>query len=161
MIKPTKCHVRGSSEDSDQPGRPPRLISVFAARMKKQGAISYSLSADAQADLSLRWVHMSLCWFCHALAQWRSVLASEILGNGFTRIFIVLLATGRFCFGLRLIQAPNKPAGYHSGSGTCRTKTISYLDISSHFFRLNHLVPSFIMGFNSLMLFFYVSKLTL
>ena len=40
----------------------------------------------------------------------------------------------RFCFGLRLIQAPNKPAGYHSGSGTCRTKTISYLDISSHFF---------------------------
>ena len=38
-----------------------------------------------------------------------------------------------FCFGLRLIQAPNKPAGYHSGSGTCRAKTISYLDISSHF----------------------------
>ena len=40
----------------------------------------------------------------------------------------------RFCFGLRLIQAPNKPAGYHSGSGTCRAKTILYLDISSCFF---------------------------
>ena len=74
----------------------------------------------------------------------------------------------RFCFGLRLIQAQNKPAGYHSGSGTCRAKTISYLDISFHFFvRVisyhfsGHLVPPFIlMGFNSLMLFFYVSKFT-
>ena len=40
----------------------------------------------------------------------------------------------RFCFGLRLIQAPNKPAGYHSGSGTSRAKIITYQDISSHFF---------------------------
>ena len=24
---------------------------------------------DSQADLSLRWAHMSFCWFCHALAQ--------------------------------------------------------------------------------------------
>ena len=66
----------------------------------------------------------------------------------------------RFCFGLRLIHAPNKPTGYHSGSGTCRAKTTSYQDISSHFFvRVisyhfsGHLVPSFIMGFNSLMLY--------
>ena len=35
-------------EDSDQPGRMPRLW------------------ADAQADLSLRWAHRSFCWFCHA-----------------------------------------------------------------------------------------------
>ena len=25
--------------------------------------------ADAQADLSLRWAHMSVCWFCHEAAQ--------------------------------------------------------------------------------------------
>ena len=25
--------------------------------------------ADAQADLSLRWVHRSFCWFCHTAAQ--------------------------------------------------------------------------------------------
>ena len=24
---------------------------------------------DAQADLSLRWAHMPLCWFCHKAAQ--------------------------------------------------------------------------------------------
>ena len=24
---------------------------------------------DAQFDLSLRWVHMSFCWFCRAVAQ--------------------------------------------------------------------------------------------
>ena len=25
--------------------------------------------ADAQSDLSLRWVHGSFCWFCHAAAH--------------------------------------------------------------------------------------------
>ena len=24
---------------------------------------------DAQADLSLHWVHRSVCWFCHEAAQ--------------------------------------------------------------------------------------------
>ena len=66
------------SEASDQPGHPPSLIRVFAARMKKAWALSYPLSAqrillsdwvDAQADLSLRWAHMPLCWFCHEVAQ--------------------------------------------------------------------------------------------
>ena len=45
--------------------------SVFAVRMKKAWVLRYPLSArrrlwsdraDAQGDLSLRWVHMSLCW---------------------------------------------------------------------------------------------------
>ena len=27
--------------------------------------------ADAQADLSLRWAHMSFCWFCHEAAQFQ------------------------------------------------------------------------------------------
>ena len=55
------------SEYSDQPGHPPSLISVFAVRMKKAWILSYPLSAqrrlwsdwaDAQADLSLRLVHI-------------------------------------------------------------------------------------------------------
>ena len=62
------------SENSDQSGHPPSLISlgihpvwsVFAVRMKKAWVLSYPLSAqrrlwsdwaDAQADLSLRWAH--------------------------------------------------------------------------------------------------------
>ena len=66
------------SEDSDQPGHTPSLIRVFAVRMKKDWVLSYPLSAqrrvrsdwaDAQADLSLHWVHMSFCWFCCAAAQ--------------------------------------------------------------------------------------------
>ena len=68
------------SEDSDQPGHPPSLIRVFAVRMKKPWVLSYPLSAqrrlwsdwaDDQADLSLRWGHMPLCWFCHEAAQIR------------------------------------------------------------------------------------------
>ena len=53
-------------EDSDQPGYLPSLIRVFIVRMKKAWVLSYPLSAqrrlwsdcvDAQADLSLPWVH--------------------------------------------------------------------------------------------------------
>ena len=66
------------SADSDQPGHPPSLIRVFAVRMKNAWALSYPLSGkrrlwsdwvDAQPDLSLRWTHMPLCWFCHEAAQ--------------------------------------------------------------------------------------------
>ena len=66
------------SEDSDQPGHLPSLIRVFAVRMKKPRALSYPMSAqqrlwsdwaDAQADLSLRWAHMSFFWFCHEVAH--------------------------------------------------------------------------------------------
>ena len=64
------------SEDSDQPGHPPSLIRVFAVRMKKAWVASYGpkLSscgqrglwsdwADAQVDLSLRWVHSHIVGF--------------------------------------------------------------------------------------------------
>ena len=66
------------SEDSDQPGYPPRLIRVFAVRLKKPKVLDYPLSgqrrfwsewADAQADVCLRWAHKSFYWFCHAAAQ--------------------------------------------------------------------------------------------
>ena len=55
----------------------PRLIRVFPVLMKKPWVLSYPLSiqrrlwsvwADAQADLSLRWVHWGFCWFCCAAA---------------------------------------------------------------------------------------------
>ena len=46
--------------------------------MKKHWVLSYPLSAqrrlwsdwaDAQADLSLCWMHRSFCWFCHEVAH--------------------------------------------------------------------------------------------
>ena len=51
---------------------------VFAVRMKKAWVLSYPRSvhsedwsdrADAQADLSLLWAHMSICWFCQEAAH--------------------------------------------------------------------------------------------
>ena len=60
------------SEDSDQPGHLPRLIRVFAVRMKKAWVLSYLFSAqrrlwsdlaDAQTDLSLRWAHTHIVGF--------------------------------------------------------------------------------------------------
>ena len=66
------------SKDSDQPGHPPSLIRVFAVHMKNAWIHSYPLSAqqrlwsdwvDAEADLSLRWLQRSFCWFCDAAAQ--------------------------------------------------------------------------------------------
>ena len=44
MTKPTKCFF-APREDSDQPGHPPSLISVFAVRMKKHWVLSYPLRA--------------------------------------------------------------------------------------------------------------------
>ena len=67
------------SEDSDQPGHPPSLIRVFAVPMKKAWILSYPLSAqrrlwsdwvDAQAELSLCWAHMPLCWFFTRWLMW-------------------------------------------------------------------------------------------
>ena len=68
------------SKDSDQPGHPPSLISVFAVRF--MGSLGPSASscgqqrlwsdwANAQADLSLRWAHRSFCCFCLASAYLR------------------------------------------------------------------------------------------
>ena len=51
---------------------------VFAAYMKKTWVLSHPFSAqrrlwsnwaDAQADLSLRWAHIPLCWFCREVAH--------------------------------------------------------------------------------------------
>ena len=59
-------------EDSDQPGHLPSQIRDFPIRMKKAWVLSYPLStqrrlwsdwADAQADLSLRWVRSHFVGF--------------------------------------------------------------------------------------------------
>ena len=39
---------------------------------------------DAQADLSLRWAHMSFCWFCHAAAQVPSMVGFSVLRKLYT-----------------------------------------------------------------------------
>ena len=75
MAKPTKW--RESGEDSAHPGHPPSLIRVFARaqlvgkdpRFLQVDSEDWSDLADAPADLNLRCVHMSVCWFCHAAAQ--------------------------------------------------------------------------------------------
>ena len=88
MTKPTKWHVRpaktrsawasAQSGHSDQHGRPPSLIRVFAVRSFMFSScgqwILWSDWADAQNDLSLRWEHMPFRWFCHEAAQ---ILASN------------------------------------------------------------------------------------
>ena len=64
--------ARAPSEDTDQPGHLPSLISIFAVRMNKHWVLSYQLSAqrrlwsdwaDAQADLSLRWSYSHFVGF--------------------------------------------------------------------------------------------------
>ena len=60
------------SEDSDQPGHSPSLITVFAVCMKKAWVLSYPQSAqrrlwtewaDAQSDLSFHWAHSHFIGF--------------------------------------------------------------------------------------------------
>ena len=74
----TNKMICAPSEDSDQPGHPPSLITVSAVSLKQNWVLSYPLSAqrrlrsdwaDAQADLSLRWSQNSLCSFCHEVVQ--------------------------------------------------------------------------------------------
>ena len=66
------------SEDSDQPGHSPSLIRVFTVRLmasygpKLSSYVQQRLWSDwvdAQADLSLRWVHIPFSCFCHEVAQ--------------------------------------------------------------------------------------------
>ena len=47
------------------------LLHADSEDLRSAWASEYSdqTGADAQADLSLRWVHRSFCMFCHAAAQ--------------------------------------------------------------------------------------------
>ena len=85
MTKPTKWSMRPAKTQSSLGIH--QVWSVFTVCMKKHWVLSYPLSAlwrlwsdwaDAQADLSLRRVHMPFCsrWFCCEAAQ----LLSRISG---------------------------------------------------------------------------------
>ena len=76
MTKPKKWHVCPAKTQISLGIRP--VWSVFVVHMKKPWILSYPLSAqqtlwsdwaDAQADLSLHWAHMPLCWLCHEAAR--------------------------------------------------------------------------------------------
>ena len=69
MTKPTNRRLRSAWASS--------LFRVFTVRMKNHWVLSYPLSAlrrlwsdwvDAQAVLSLHWIHRSFCWFYHEAA---------------------------------------------------------------------------------------------
>ena len=53
-------------EDSDQPRHPSSLVCL---KLDIHKAHSRSDCADAQADLSLCWMHISFFWFCPAQAH--------------------------------------------------------------------------------------------
>ena len=76
MTKPTKWHVRPAKTQISLGICP--VWSVFAER--SMGSWGPTLSSwgqrrlwadwmDALSDLSIRWVHMPFCWFCHEVAQ--------------------------------------------------------------------------------------------
>ena len=82
------------SEDSDQPGHPPSLIRVFVRLMGSQGPKLSSCGqrrlwsdwADAQADLSLCWVHTHFVGFVmsrrnsHVVHSWCLNFVIEMRG---------------------------------------------------------------------------------
>ena len=57
------------SEDSDQPGHPPSLISLRCPHEETLGPQLPIVMADALVDLSLRWAHRLFCLFCSAAAH--------------------------------------------------------------------------------------------
>ena len=72
MTKPTKWYVR--------PGKTQISLGIWRSSLCTRWVVKdprflhaasedWSDWADAQADLSLRWAHMSFCWFCHEAAQ--------------------------------------------------------------------------------------------
>ena len=79
------------SKDSNQPGHPPvRSESMLPAwRNLWSLAIHWAHSkdwsdwADAQADMSLCWVHWSFCWFCHAAAHMKNTHTSLSIWSSF------------------------------------------------------------------------------
>ena len=97
------------SEDSDQPWHPPSLIRFFAIHMKKTWVLRYPFSAqrrlwsdwaDAQADLSLCWVHIPFLDFvmsrliCNIkkmvnanLCSWRSQFVAYRVANPEDRFY--------------------------------------------------------------------------
>ena len=128
------------SKDSDQPGHLPSLIIIFA-HMKKAWVLSYPLSAqwrlwsdwvNAQADLSLRWVHRSVCcWFCHEAAHLISfslLIVTTPIYNSFTFSLLTNQNLPRY-------QSSQNTRGQSWINGTCfstQTLTGCFMYIKTH-----------------------------
>ena len=96
--------VYSPSEDSNQPGHPPSLISLRCPHEETLGP-SYPLSAqrrlwsdwvDSQADLSLRWAHTHfvgfvVSWLIYMYKETRYTTKSNVNFCGFSRRFLKLL----------------------------------------------------------------------
>ena len=54
----------------------------ICAQRKLTSSLASAQWSDAQADLNLRWAHMSFCWFCCAAAQMRLFHRSSLVGVG-------------------------------------------------------------------------------
>ena len=110
------------NKDSDQPGHPSSLIRVFAVHMKKARVLSYPLSTqrrrwsdwgDAQADLSLRWVHSHFVGF-HVL-QFIFLVLFGCVWRISIRTVLRSLSNDILCFRLRAPK--NKPGAGSQGKG--------------------------------------------
>ena len=104
MTEPRKWHVRPPMTQISLGIRP--VWSVFAVRLKKHWALSYPLSvprrlwsywSDAQADLSLRWADMSVCWF------WRVAAHFVCLCGFYYEVFHVVLPCSLFLTHICLV----------------------------------------------------------
>ena len=67
MTKPTKLHVHPVKTQISLGIRPVWSEYSLSAWRKPGSFATYW--ADVQADLSRRWTHMPICWFCHETAQ--------------------------------------------------------------------------------------------
>ena len=71
LTKPTKWHVHPLKTLISLGIRPVWSESSLCTYglLRTQCFFMRTDRADAKADLSLHWTHMSFCWFCHAVAQ--------------------------------------------------------------------------------------------
>ena len=85
MTKPTKWHVRPAKTQISL-GIHPAWSESSLSTWRKLGPLAthcvhtedWSDWADAQADLSLCWVHMPFCCFCHAAAHILFIMYTDI-----------------------------------------------------------------------------------
>ena len=93
------------SEDSDQPRHPPSLIRVFAVHWPKVSSCRqqrfWSDWADAQADLSLRWVHSHFVDFVISCLLYNVKTALRLLWSSFTMVFPAIILTSIFYLSKR------------------------------------------------------------
>ena len=81
------------SEISVQPGHRPSLCAQWVAkgpRFLHADTEDWSDWADAQADLSLHWSHISFCWFCHEAAHFNHAVICILVTSSQPEIHAIL-----------------------------------------------------------------------